>query len=69
MPTIRELRLAKGWTQDKLARETGVQLATVSSWETGRKQPSGLNLQALARALGVSADDIDLSVFELKDAA
>lgn len=69
MRTIRELREAAGLTQFQLAVAVGVQPQTVGAWERGQKQPSGLHLQAVARVLGVSADDVDLTMFEGKAAA
>lgn len=35
MPTIKELRLKLGWTQDDLAREAGVSTSTISKIERG----------------------------------
>jgi transcriptional regulator with XRE-family HTH domain len=50
-------------TQAELAKAVGGgadQLA-ISRYERGESIPSGPRLQALAKALGCSADDIDLS--------
>lgn len=60
MRTIKELREAKGWTQMDLAVHAGVSIAAVSNWETGRNQPQIRQLREVARALGVSSDDIEL---------
>lgn len=38
---IREARLAKGWTHERLAREIGVGLRTVQRWQKGRNHKDG----------------------------
>ena len=37
--TIRRLREARGWTQERLAPELGVGMRTVGSWERGETVP------------------------------
>ena len=69
MKTIRQLREERGWTQLELAYKLGVTPATVSNWERGVFDPKALQLRALARAFGVSMDDIALSEGEKKVAA
>ena len=69
MKTIRELREARGWTQLQLAYKLGVTPATVSNWERGVFEPKAGQLRALARAFGVSMDEIDFVESEKKDAA
>lgn len=69
MQTIRALREVAGMTQHELALAVGVQAQAVGLWERGQRMPNGLHLQAVARVLGVSADDVDLSMFEGKAAA
>ena len=59
MQTIRELRQARGWTQLELANRLGVTPTTVFNWERGKYEPKASQLRALARAFGVSMDDID----------
>jgi transcriptional regulator with XRE-family HTH domain len=44
-----------------IARKLGVDQTTVSRWASGKAIPSGDKLQALARILRCSADEIDLS--------
>ena len=46
---IRDFRRAKGWSQQKLAEELKVAVATVARWEAGRTQPSELAREALQR--------------------
>lgn len=52
---IKELRKKHGLTQQKLGELVGVNKASISQWEQGEYAPSGDNLVALAKALGVSA--------------
>lgn len=61
MPTIRELRLAKGWTQLALANALSVTPSTVHNWESGRYVPKVQQLRQLAQTFGVSSDDIKLA--------
>lgn len=67
MPTIRELRDERGWTQTELAERIGVSRTTVMYWETGRRGITGSQLQAMARELNVSMDDIELPDVKRKD--
>jgi len=60
MPTIRDLREARGLTQKELAQQVGVSALSVYNWEGGRKVPGGLHLFKLANVLGVAAGDIEL---------
>lgn len=54
---LREARTARGWTQERLARESGVTAAVISHFETGtRQRASAANLVKLATALSVSVD-------------
>ena len=39
--TLRQLRLARGWTQAQLAQYLGVHKITVSRWERGERQCRG----------------------------
>lgn len=55
--TIREARRRKGWTQDQLAGEAGVDQTTISDIETGRSQrPTFDVVMRLARALRVKPE-------------
>jgi transcriptional regulator with XRE-family HTH domain len=69
MKTLREWREARGFTQLDIAFGLGITPTTVANWETGRSQPRARYLRALADYLGVSMDDIDFGVMELKSAA
>ena len=51
---IRELRLARGLSQEKLAFKSGVHRTYLGSIERGERNPSLKNIAAIAEALGVS---------------
>lgn len=56
---LRNLRAAKGWTQEQLAKKAGMTRAYVAKLETGGKRnPSLAILQRLARALGVPVGEL-----------
>jgi len=55
---LRELREAKGLSQDDLARLSGVARATIQSAELGRRKPRPSTRRRLAQALGVRPEDI-----------
>ncbi len=56
--SIREERQRRGWTQIDLAYHSRVNPAEISRIESGRLKPSHGQLQRLARALGVHADEL-----------
>jgi transcriptional regulator with XRE-family HTH domain len=53
-----QLRDAKGWTQEDLAREAGVSYKTISRFENGRHEGRGDTIRKIAEALGVDRDTI-----------
>jgi transcriptional regulator with XRE-family HTH domain len=55
-PTLKELREAKGLTQDEVAEKVGVKRNTVSRWELMQNLPHPAFHRAYARALGVSPE-------------
>lgn len=56
---IREMRLEKGMSQDKLADLSGVDRVSISLIETGKTvNPSIKTLGKIALALGTTVDDI-----------
>jgi transcriptional regulator with XRE-family HTH domain len=55
---VRELRLARGISQEKLAERAGLHRTYVSSLERGQRNVGLDNVHALARALGVDAADL-----------
>lgn len=56
MSRIKELRLQKGFTQNKLAELIGADSNLISRWERGKSKPISLYVQKLAQALGTSMD-------------
>ena len=53
---VREARLERGWTQEELARATGLASVQVSRIERGRREVRLTTLLRLAAALDVSLD-------------
>ena len=57
--TLRKLREAKGLSQEKLARLSDVANNTIIKIEAGKNQnPTLETLKKVAKALGVSVDDL-----------
>jgi transcriptional regulator with XRE-family HTH domain len=50
---LRELREAKGWSQQELGDRAGLHMQTVSRFERGTLKPTWENVLALADILGV----------------
>jgi transcriptional regulator with XRE-family HTH domain len=50
---LRELRKARGMTQQQLAKAVGVKWEAISRWERGVREPGWSNVLALASALTV----------------
>ena len=50
---IRQLRQAKGWSQERLAEEAGMHRTYLGGIEVARRNPSLRNLVRIAQALGV----------------
>lgn len=55
---IAALRKEKGFTQEALAKELGVDSTAVSHWEKGFSRPDLSRLIDVATALGVSVEDL-----------
>lgn len=55
---IRNVRLAAGMTQGQLAEAVDVTTAYVSRIEAGQRRPEALRLEAMAKALRTSLDDL-----------
>ena len=53
---IRELRISKGMTQEKLAEETNLSTRTIQRIESGDVDPRANSLQVIAKALEVDYD-------------
>jgi transcriptional regulator with XRE-family HTH domain len=54
---LKRLREEKGWSQTRLARESGVDRATINQVEGGRRSPTISTLDLLATALGAEVAD------------
>lgn len=55
---LKALRVKKGWSQSRLARESGVSQTYISELEAGKSAPTVPVVQKLARALGVPVQDL-----------
>ena len=53
---LKELRKEKNLSQAELAKELEVSQRSISSWETGFRQPDFETLEILAKYFGVSTD-------------
>ena len=58
MSKIRQLREARGMTQQDLAKTIGVSQATVSDWESGKINPDLVRAVKLADLFNTSLDVI-----------
>jgi len=61
---LQQLRHAKGLTQPQLAEAVGVPVGTLRNWEQGRVLPQFSAAYQLAKALGVTLDELAGKVFE-----
>ena len=56
---IREIRIKKGMTLEKLAKESGISISYLCHLEKGRrKNPSIIIMENLAKALGKTVSEI-----------
>jgi DNA-binding XRE family transcriptional regulator len=55
---LRELRLKKKLSQGDIARTLGVHRSYISGLERGRRNPSLLTIQKIAKAIGISAKEL-----------
>ena len=60
--TLRQLRLAKDWTQGHLSKLTGISRPIISEHETGRIEPTLRLLDRYAEVYGVTRDAIAVGV-------
>lgn len=56
MLNLKSLRIKKGISQEKLAKQIGVSRSTIAMWETEGSQPDNDKLIALANYLETSTD-------------
>jgi len=59
MSNMRALREARGLTQAQVAAMVGVGPSAVAEWERGAKRPTLDHAKALAKAYGVTVEDLD----------
>lgn len=64
---IKILRKARGYTQQQLADLLGVQRATISNYEIGRRSPHIKELARLAEILGVNLEYFGVTNNDLTD--
>lgn len=64
---IKALRKTRGLTQQQLAEALGVQRATISNYEIGRRSPHISELEKLASVLGVSLEYFGVGGNEVHD--
>jgi transcriptional regulator with XRE-family HTH domain len=57
---LADRREAMGFTQEKLATAVGVEFSTVGRWERGTLTPQPWRRPRIAKALGVSLDELDV---------
>jgi transcriptional regulator with XRE-family HTH domain len=55
---MKKIRLAKGMTQGDICRKLEVDRAYISNIESGNKNPTLSTITNLAKALGVSIDEL-----------
>lgn len=55
---LREIRLAKGFTQEKLANELGVEISQISRIERGIINTSVVTIYQVAKILDVKVSDL-----------
>ncbi|MEO8593830.1 MAG: helix-turn-helix transcriptional regulator [Candidatus Solibacter sp.] len=55
---IRNLRQAKGWSQERLAEEAGIHRTYLGGIETARRNPALRNIIRIAGALGVPVKEL-----------
>jgi transcriptional regulator with XRE-family HTH domain len=57
---IRELARARGWTAEELARQAGIKYSALKNlWQGRTLDPKYSTLRAIARALGVSIEQLE----------
>ena len=65
MKKLRELRMEKGYNQERMAMELNVSQTTISAFETGERRPDTDMLVRIARYFDVSTDYL-LGLTEVK---
>lgn len=55
---VREIRKARGWSQEELAHRAGLHYTYVGGIERGERNPALVNIGRIARALGVAPGEL-----------
>ena len=55
---VRAARHARGWTQERLAHESGLATVQISRIERGKREVRITTLLRLVKALDITADDL-----------
>lgn len=58
---IKNLRLQKGLSQEKLADDSQLSLRTIQRIENNESEPRGYTLNRLAESLGVMVEELNLT--------
>lgn len=65
-PTLKLLRVNKGFNQNELGEKIGVSQTTISAWEQGKSKPSAKNIYKLAEIYAVEPTVIFNTLFKQK---
>ncbi len=55
---VKKLRIAKGWSQEELAKRTGLHRTYIGSIERSERNVSLINVAKIAKALSVNIKDL-----------
>jgi transcriptional regulator with XRE-family HTH domain len=55
---LKRLRLGRGWSQERLAQESGLNVSHLPKIERSEREPGVRTVSKLATALGVSAAEL-----------
>lgn len=61
---VREKRMAKGWTQEKLSTEAGINNRFLQKIEAGDRMPSLVTIFRLAKAFNIGPDKLIMPVWK-----
>lgn len=64
---IKKMRIKKGWTQAKLAKECGMYESQIRKYESGKVKPKIDTLGKISNALGISITKLDPSILDLSE--
>jgi transcriptional regulator with XRE-family HTH domain len=60
---LKEARIAKGWSQQTLAKKTGFTLESISQFEAGQRFPTPENLDKFAKSLVIATEALSSDEF------